>query len=61
MNDKIKQLQEQATEDILGVKIVNHQRFAELIIRECVDIAEQTRYDGQVAAARIKFVFGVDQ
>jgi hypothetical protein len=61
MNDKIEQLKQQATEDILGVPVLNHRQFAELIIRECIDIAEQTRYDGQVAANRIKFVFGVDQ
>ena len=37
------------------------EKFAELIVRECIDIAEQTRYDGKVVAERIKFVFGVEQ
>jgi hypothetical protein len=36
-------------------------KFAELIVRECIDIAEQTRYDGKVVAERIKFVFGVEE
>jgi len=34
--------------------------FAELIIQECIDIANDTRYDGKVVANRIKFVFGVE-
>jgi hypothetical protein len=35
------------------------EKFAELIINECLDIANDTRYDGKVVANRIKFVFGV--
>ena len=35
-------------------------KFAELIVSECIDIANDTRYDGKVVAARIKFVFGVE-
>jgi len=34
--------------------------FAELIVQECIDIANDTRYDGKVVANRIKFVFGVE-
>ena len=37
------------------------EKFAELILAECIDIAEQTRFEGKVVAERIKFVFGVDQ
>jgi hypothetical protein len=36
------------------------QKFGELIVAECIDICENTRYDGTVAANRIKFVFGLD-
>ena len=36
------------------------EKFAILIIRECISIAEGTRYDGKVVASRIKFNFGVD-
>jgi len=32
-----------------------------LIVKECIDIANDTRYDGKVVANRIKFVFGVEQ
>ena len=38
----------------------NIEKFAILIIRECISIAEDTRYDGKVVASRIKFNFGVD-
>lgn len=40
---------------------VYNQKFAELIVRECIDIANNTRYDGKVVANRIKFVFGVEE
>jgi hypothetical protein len=62
MNERIKELLEQA-----GVKYVTmpkdtvYEKFAELIVRECIGIAEQTRYDGKVVAERIKFVFGVEE
>jgi hypothetical protein len=35
MNLRIQEISEEATEDILGVKVLNQQRFAELIIAEC--------------------------
>jgi hypothetical protein len=76
MNEqKIKQLTERANlsadkiyqfdpED--GFKIqewdkIRLEKFAELIINECLDVANDTRYDGKVVANRIKFVFGVDE
>jgi hypothetical protein len=76
MNEqKIKQLTEQANlsadktyqfnpED--GFKIqewdkIRLAKFAELIINECLDVANDTRYDGKVVANRIKFVFGVEE
>ena len=36
MNERIRKLAELATEDILGVKILNKEKFADLIIRESV-------------------------
>ena len=36
-----------------------HYDIAQSILAECIDIAEQTRYEGKVVAARIKFVFGL--
>lgn len=76
MNEqKIKQLTEQANlsadkiyqfdpED--GFKIqewdkIRLEKFAELIISECLEVANDTRYDGKVVANRIKFVFGVEE
>ena len=41
--------------------MIGLEKFAQLIVKECIDIAEQTRYDGKVVAARIKFVFGVEE
>jgi hypothetical protein len=37
------------------------EKFADLIIQECLDIANDTRYEGKVVANRIKFVFGVEE
>ena len=37
------------------------EKFADLIIQECLDIANDTRYEGKVVANRIKFVFGVKE
>jgi hypothetical protein len=37
------------------------EKFAELLLKECIDIANDTRYDGKVVANRIKFVFGIEE
>ena len=62
--EDIKMYVEQNPTGIAGMSaelsaMVNH--FAESAVKECIDICEQTRYDGKVAANRIKFVFGVDK
>lgn len=44
-NDRIKQLQEQATVDILGVKQVDQKVFAQLIVQDCVEIIESWAED----------------
>ena len=41
MNPRIQELAQQATEDILGVKVLNQQHFAELIVQECARVLEQ--------------------
>jgi hypothetical protein len=72
MNEKIKQFAQQARQEFLelptgytaeqvGMYPQLMERFAELIITECLDIANDTRYDGKVVANRIKFVFGFDE
>ncbi len=72
MNEKIKELDRKAFDEIWDLDKTTigppthfvpdgfEGKFAELIIRECINICENTRYDGQVAANRIKFVFGLD-
>jgi hypothetical protein len=72
MNEKIKQFAQQARQEFLqlptgytaeqvGMYPQLMERFAQLIITECLDIANDTRYDGKVVANRIKFVFGLDE
>jgi len=39
-NQQIEQFKQQATDDILGVKILDAHRFAELIVQECARIGE---------------------
>lgn len=39
MHPRIEQLLKQATENIMGVDVVNQNQFAELLIRECAYIA----------------------
>jgi hypothetical protein len=36
MNERIQELINQATDDILGVKVLDKRMFAELIVRECM-------------------------
>ena len=43
MNKRIRELAEQATDEILGVKILDQKKFAELIVRECVGQGRQVQ------------------
>ena len=71
MNQRTQELLKQATEDILGVPVVNHKKFAELIVKEC---ASQVRFtdllkcnddsDGEIllqASVQLKQHFGVEE
>ena len=60
MNERIKQLAREAG-FYANPDVEKFEKFAELIVRECTDIANGTRYDGKVVANRIKFVFGVEE
>lgn len=61
MNEKFKQLSlEAGGSHYPSINPKLQQRFAELIVQECIAIAEDTRYDGKVVAARIRFAFGMD-
>ena len=58
MNARLQQLADQATEDILGMPILNQERFARLIVEECVAIAEAGL--SPAVAAVIQDRFGMD-
>lgn len=46
MNERIEQILKQATEDIMGVNVVNQHKFAELIIRESARVSRRYADDG---------------
>jgi hypothetical protein len=48
MNERINGIAEQATEDILGVKILNKEKFVELLLDEICECLqkESIRHDG---------------
>ena len=45
MNKKLKELKTQATKDILGVKLLNEEYFARLVVEECAKIVESQDVD----------------
>jgi hypothetical protein len=67
MNDeRINELALQATEDCMGVKSINHKKFAELIIQECATLTLDHRSDDYYQGwldyrDEIKQHFGVEQ
>jgi hypothetical protein len=40
MNQRVTELAQAATTDILGVPVLDQKKFAELIVRECIKIAK---------------------
>ena len=66
MNDRLQALADQATENILGVPILNQKLFAESIVRECLTIVNRYEYSYHEAdplwetAELIKQHFGID-
>ncbi len=42
MNEKIESLKKIATDEIMGVKIVDQKKFADLLIEECIVAVKQT-------------------
>ena len=61
MNEKFKQFSlEAGGSHYPTVNPQLQQKFGEMIVQECINIAEDTRYDGKVVAARIRFAFGMD-
>ena len=59
MNERILELLKQATYDVLGVKQVDQQLFAELIVEECMSNLHLNGYDD--ARNQVKQHFGVEQ
>jgi hypothetical protein len=47
MNSNIKLLLDKATENILGVPVVNQELFARLLIEECATICYELRYTNE--------------
>jgi hypothetical protein len=68
MNERIQALMEQAMELVdpyalegeFGPRQLNAEKFAELIVRECAEFAEQDQGSGDVLASRMKKHFGVE-
>ena len=44
MNDQIQKILNKATDDILGVPVVNQELFARLLIEECANICAELRF-----------------
>lgn len=59
MNERIKQLAEQATDDILGVKVLDKDRFARLIVEECIEVVGKNTASPNGVRALMKH-FGVE-
>jgi len=59
MNQQIRELLKQATYDVLGVKQVDQQLFAELIVQECLYNLHLNGYDD--AMNHIKQHFRVEE
>ena len=66
MNQRVKELAQAATTDILGVPVLDQKLFAELIVRECLAIVNRKEYSYHEAdplwetAELIKQHFGID-
>ena len=59
MNQRIKELLDKSTYDVLGVKQVDQKQFAELIIRECALVVHKTT--GPRSALNVLEHFGVEE
>jgi hypothetical protein len=60
MNERIQELINQATDDILGVKVLDKRMFAELIVKECARIAETAEPYQSSDLIKKHFGVGVD-
>ena len=67
MNERTKELAEQAGfkvnwqhEDVQALKMARFEKFAELIVRECIGIADEYDGVGSTIVGRIEKHFGVE-
>ena len=65
MNNRIKELAEQAWDDTAVSKDFGHpvsfaEKFAKLIVRECANIAYNSSDNGDIAAQSILFELNID-
>jgi hypothetical protein len=58
MNQCITELAQEATTEISGVPVLDQKKFAELIVRECISIAEAGL--APAAAGVMRDRFGID-
>ena len=64
MTSRIQELAQAATTDILGVPVLDQQKFAELIVQECAGVVSDAvdhREPASTYVGKIKEHFGVDQ
>ena len=67
MNERIRQLAEQATTYHNGglgteIELFDKEKFAELIVRECASVCENSNYEfGTIFTKMIKEHFGVEE
>ena len=68
MNERTKELAEQAGfkvnwqhEDVQALKMARFEKFAELIVRECIGIADEYDGVGSTIVGRIEKHFGVEE
>ena len=54
LNSKLQELKDQSTQDILGVKVLDEAKFAELIVHRCANVCQNDD-----DSARILDAFGV--
>ena len=55
MNPQIKKLVDRATEEVLGVNIVNQEMFARLLIEECAKLCEELRFTHEGAGEQAAY------
>jgi hypothetical protein len=68
MNERIKQFAEQSgfkvnwqNKDVQAIKMARFEKFAELIVRECADVATINQYQAFTPGYYVKKHFGVEE